>query len=38
MKTEDIKTLTDRHAAIKAECEKLGAEIFRQKLAKGWPV
>lgn len=31
MKTEDIKTLTERHAAIKAECEKLGAEIERLK-------
>jgi hypothetical protein len=31
MKTEDLKTLTDRHAAIKAECEKLGAEIERLK-------
>lgn len=38
MKTEDIKTLTDRHAAIKAECEKLGAEIERLKTGGGeWP-
>lgn len=38
MKTEDIKTLTDRHAAIKAECEKLGAEIERLKAGGSeWP-